>query len=102
MTPTQPQGQQSHQRAKRRGINLNMAIAHAHEFATQLVGFQLAAANLLAVAVSATSIVAGTVTYAILNQPGAYPLWIAAGAIGVGLAILIEGMTLSALIRIRL
>lgn len=82
--------------------NLNMRIAHAHEIATQLVGMQLAVANLLAISVSATSIVAGCVTYAVVNQPGAWPFWIVAGVIGCGLAVLIEGMTLGALIRIRL
>src|SRR5579885_1551329 len=82
--------------------NLNMGIARAHEFTTQLVGIQLAAANLLALFLSMTSVVAGCVTYAIITQPAAWPFWIAAGVIGCGLALLIEGMTLGALIRIRL
>ncbi len=82
--------------------HLNMRIARAHELATQLVGIQLAAANLLALAISMASIVAGCVTYAVLNKPGAWPFWLAAGGIGCGLALLIEGMTLGALIRIRL
>lgn len=83
-------------------MNLNMGIARAHELATQLVGIQLAAANLLALFLSMISVVAGCVTYAILNKPGAWPFWIVAGVIGSILALLIEGMTLGALIRIRL
>ncbi|MGH2478624.1 MAG: hypothetical protein ACRDHW_03075, partial [Ktedonobacteraceae bacterium] len=90
------------EKAEKRKGNLNMGIARAHELATQIVGIQLAAANLLAIGVSAASIVAGTITYAVINQPGAWLFWVAAGAIGIGLAILIEGMTLGALIRIRL
>ncbi|MBO0792642.1 MAG: ABC transporter ATP-binding protein, partial [Ktedonobacteraceae bacterium] len=83
-------------------LNLNMGIAHTHQVATQLVSVQLAGANLLALAVSALSVVAGTVTLVVMQFPDAWLLWIVAGAIGVGLAFLIEGLTLGALIRIRL
>jgi len=84
------------------GIGLNMLIARSHQVATQLVSVQLAVANLLAIAVSAVSIVAGTVTITIERYPGNWVLASIAGVIGTGLAILIEGMTLGALIRIRL
>jgi hypothetical protein len=52
--------------------------------------------------VSAASVVAGTVPLTIQKYPGSWVLWIAAGIIGLGLAVLIEGMTLGGLIRIRL
>jgi hypothetical protein len=84
------------------GLGLNLLIARSHQVATQIVGVQLSIANLLAIAVSAASIVAGTVTLTIERYPGSWVLWIVAGVIGAGLAILIEGMTLGALIRIRL
>ncbi len=83
-------------------LNLNMGIARTHRIATQFVGMQLSGANLLALAVSAGSVVAGTVTLAVQKYPGSWPLWLAAGVIGIGLALLIEGLTLSSLIRIRL
>ncbi len=104
ISPTPPSPPLAH--GRRAGIKqagqFNLHIARAHELATQLVGIQLAAANLLALAISMASIVAGCVTYAVLNKPGAWPFWLAAGGIGCGLALLIEGMTLGALIRIRL
>src|SRR5690242_10566413 len=100
--PGQPPVQQPQPCQKRKGINLNMGIARAHEFTTQQVGMQLAAANLLALCISMLSIVAGTVTYAVVSKPGVWLFWIVAGAIGIILALLIEGMTLGALIRIRL
>src|SRR5260370_2716477 len=99
-TPTQGHQAQGSQTQEKRKGNLNMGIARAHELATQIVGVQLAAANFLAITVSACSIVAGTVTYAVINQPGVWPIWIPAGAIGMGLAILIAGMTLVPLITI--
>src|SRR5204862_6678530 len=77
-------------------------IARSRQVATQLVGVQLSVANLLAIAVSAASVVAGTVTITMQRYPASWPLWIVAGVIGAGLALLIEGMTLGALIRIRL
>src|SRR5579883_2627767 len=87
---------------KARWGNLNMGIAKTHRLATQFVGLQLSGANLLALAVSAASIVAGTVTLAAQNYPWNWPLLLAAGVIGLGLALLIEGLTLGSLIRIRL
>jgi hypothetical protein len=90
------------QTAKRALINLNMGIAHTHEIATQLVGMQLSGANVLALIISASSVVAGTVLLAMQRYPTAYLFWVMAGLIGAGLAILIEGLTLGALIRIRL
>lgn len=81
--------------------NLNMGIAKTHRITTQLVGIQLSGANLLALAVSAASIVAGTVTLAAQKYPYNWPLLLAASAIGLGLALLIEGLTLGSLIRIR-
>lgn len=90
------------EKKKKALMNLNMGIAHAHEVATQLVGMQLSSANILALCVSALSVVAGTVSVAVMNYPQAYPLWVIAGVVGVGLALLIEGLTLGALIRIRL
>ncbi len=83
-------------------LNFNMGIASLHEVTTQLIGMQLSGANILALAVSATSVVAGTVSIAVLFYPRAVPLWIIAGLIGAGLAVLFEGLTLGALIRIRL
>lgn len=83
-------------------INFNMGIASIHEVTTQLIGMQLSGANILALAVSATSVVAGTVSIAVMFYPGAVPLWMIAGLLGAGLAVLIEGLTLGALIRIRL
>ncbi len=84
------------------GLTLNLLIAYAHQITTQFIGVQLSIANLLAIAVSALSIVAGSVTVTAQRYPTIWPLWIVAGVIGVGLSILIEGMTLGALIRIRL
>src|SRR5512143_2782897 len=83
-------------------LNFNMGIASIHEVTTQLIGMQLSGANILALAVSATSVVAGTVSIAVMFYPGAVPLWIIAGLLGAGLAVLIEGLTLGALIRLRL
>jgi hypothetical protein len=85
-----------------RRASLNMGIAQTHQIANQLVGIQLSGANVLAQLVSALSVVAGTVTIAAMNYPGAWPLWIVAAVIGIGLAYLIEGLTLGALIRVRL
>jgi len=79
-----------------------MGIAKTHRIATQLVGIQLSGANLLALAVSAASIVAGTLTLAAQKYPFNWLLLLAAGVIGLGLALLIEGLTLGSLIRIRL
>jgi hypothetical protein len=84
------------------GFTLNMLIANAHQIATQIISVQLSIANLLAISVSALSIVAGTITFAAMRFPGNWLLWLVAGLIGVGLAVLIEGLTLGALIRIRL
>src|SRR5256885_6166692 len=89
-------------RKNRSGLRLNLLIARSHQVATQLIGVQLSIANLLAIAVSAASVVAGTVTITMQHYPASLPLWIVAGVIGAGLALLIEGMTLGALIRIRL
>src|SRR5258707_2250770 len=80
----------------------NMGIAKTHRMATQFVGIQLSGANLLALTVSAASVIAGTVTLAAQNYPNNWPLLISAGVIGLGLALLIEGLTLGSLIRIRL
>lgn len=92
----------SPRRAKKARLgNLNMGIAKTHRVATQLVGIQLSGANLLALTVSAASIVAGTMTLAAQKYPYNWPLLIAAGVIGLGLALLIEGLTLGSLIRIR-
>lgn len=85
----------------KKGFNVNLGIAKSHQIAGQLVGLQLATANILALLVSASSVVAGATLLAIQQFPTAWPLWLAAGGIGVGLALLIEGLTLSALIRIR-
>lgn len=89
-------------RKNKSGLGLNLLIARSHQVATQLVGVQLSIANLLAIAVSAASVVAGTVTITMQRYPASWPLWVVAGVIGAGLALLIEGMTLGALIRIRL
>ena len=82
-------------------FHVNLGIAKSHQIAGQLVGLQLATANILALVVSASSVVAGATMLAIQQFPAAWPLWLAAGGIGIGLAFLIEGLTLSALIRIR-
>src|SRR5258708_18216989 len=79
-----------------------MGIAKTHRIATQFVGIQLSGANLLALAVSAASAIAGTVTLAAQKYPFNWPLLLSAGVIGLGLALLIEGLTLGSLIRIRL
>jgi hypothetical protein len=84
------------------GLGLNMLIAKSHQVSAQVVGVQLSVANLLAIAVSAASVVAGTITITMQKYPGNWELAAVAGIIGIGLAILIEGMTLGALIRIRL
>ena len=108
MTNNLPQNQPPQQplatkkKKKSAGVNLNMGIARAHELATQLIAMQLAAANLLALVISMLSIVAGTITYAAISKPGAWLFWSVAGVVGIILALLIEGMTLGALIRIRL
>jgi hypothetical protein len=99
--PATPDPQQTLPR-KKAGWNLNMAISQVHAVATQLVGIQLSSANLLAIAVSALSVVAGTVLLAVKQYPSAFLIWLFAGLIGIGLAFLIEGLTLGALIRIRL
>lgn len=80
---------------------VNLWIARSHQLAGQIVGMQLSIANVLALVVSAASVVAGATLLAIQQFPTAWPLWLAAGGIGTGLAFLIEGLTLSALIRIR-
>lgn len=82
---------------------INLGIARSHQFAGQLVGIQLSLANLLALLVSAASVIAGATTLAVQQFPStsAWLIWIAAGGIGTGLALLIEGLTLSALIRVR-
>ncbi len=82
--------------------HLNMGIAKTHRIATQLVGIQLSGANLLALMVSAASVVAGTVSLVAERSPFNWPLLLSAGVIGLGLALLIEGLTLGSLIRIRL
>src|SRR5258708_25979171 len=84
-------------------IDVNLGIAKSHQLAGQLVGMQLSLANILALFVSAASLVAGASTLAVQQFPStsAWPIWVAAGGIGVGLALLIEGLTLSALIRLR-
>lgn len=86
---------------RKKNRNLNLAIAKSHQLAGQLVGMQLSIANVLALVVSAASVVAGATMLAVQQFPSGWPLWIAAAGIGIGLAVLIEGLTLSALIRIR-
>ena len=90
------------QTPKRSNLNLNMGIAHTYQIANQLVGMQLSGGNVLAQVVSACSIVAGTVSLAVVSLPGAWLFWIVAGGVGFGLAYLIEGLTLSSLMKIRL
>ncbi len=100
-----PSGQQPatmQQVSKRLHMNFNMSIASLHAVTNQLIGMQLSGANTLALLVSTTSVVAGTVSVAVMCYPDAVPLWMMAGCIGAGLAVLIEGLTLGALIRIRL
>ena len=65
---------------------------------------QLSLANILALLVSAASIVAGATTLAVQQFPASssWLIWLASGGIGTGLALLIEGLTLGALIRVRL
>ncbi|HET8846720.1 MAG TPA: hypothetical protein VFN35_34980 [Ktedonobacteraceae bacterium] len=93
----------SAQRRKQARLDhLNMGIAKTHRMTTQLVGIQLSGANLLALLVSAASVVAGTVSLVAQRYPFNWPLLLAAGVIGLGLALLIEGLTLGSLIRIRL
>ena len=82
--------------------NLNMGIAKTHHIAMQFVGIQLSGANLLALTVSAASVVAGTVSLVAERYAFNWPLLISAVVIGLGLALLIEGLTLGSLIRIRL
>ena len=81
--------------------NMNLGIAKSHQLAGQIVGMQLSIANVLALVVSAASVIAGATMLAVQQFPSGWPLWLAAAGIGTGLAILIEGLTLSALIRIR-
>lgn len=99
--PTQPP-LLTHQAKKARLGTLNMGIAKTHRIATQFVGIQLSGANLLALTVSAASVVAGTVSLVAQKYPYNWPLLVSAGVIGLGLAFLIEGLTLGSLIRIRL
>jgi hypothetical protein len=99
MTP--PSSSPRRSRRARLG-NLNMGIAKTHRIATQFVGMQLSGANLLALTVSAASVVAGTLSLVAERYPYNWPLFISAGVIGLGLALLIEGLTLGSLIRIRL
>lgn len=87
---------------KTRWGHLNMGIAKTHRLTTQLVGMQLSGANLLALMVSAASVVAGTVSLVAERYSENWPLLLSAGVIGLGLALLIEGLTLGSLIRIRL
>ncbi|HEU5376974.1 MAG TPA: hypothetical protein VFV38_16210 [Ktedonobacteraceae bacterium] len=99
---TNPPPPSAGQSKKTRWGNLNMGIAKTHRLATQLVGIQLSGANLLALMVSAASVVAGTVSLVAERYPENWPLLLSAGVIGLGLALLIEGLTLGSLIRIRL
>ncbi len=86
---------------QKKSRNLNLRIAKSHQLAGQMVGMQLSIANVLALVVSAASIVAGATMLAVQQFPSGWPLWLAAAGIGTGLAILIEGLTLGGLIRIR-
>src|SRR5579883_2174999 len=85
----------------KRSRTVNLWIARSHQLAGQIVGMQLSIANVLALVVSAASVVAGATLLAVQQFPTAWPLWLAAAGIGTGLAFLIEGLTLSALIRMR-
>ncbi|HVT97686.1 MAG TPA: hypothetical protein VHE33_09275, partial [Acidobacteriaceae bacterium] len=100
--PTTSPGTPPPRAKKARLSNWNMGIARTHRLTTQLVGMQLSGANLLALTVSAASVVAGTVSLVAQKYPGNWPLLLSAGVIGLGLALLIEGLTLGSLIRIRL
>ncbi|HZO72819.1 MAG TPA: hypothetical protein VFB60_11505 [Ktedonobacteraceae bacterium] len=87
---------------RRSRFSLNMGIASTYQIANQLIGMQISGGNVLAQVVSACSIVAGTVTFAVQSVPGAWPFWIVAGCVGFGLAYLIENLTLSSLMKIRI
>lgn len=84
------------------GLGLNMLIANAHQLTTQMIGVILSASKLLAIAVSMLSIVAGIVSFAASRFAGEFIFIGIAACIGAGLALLIEGLTLGALTRIRL
>lgn len=87
---------------RRSRFSLNMGIASTYQIANQLIGMQISGGNVLAQVVSACSIVAGTVTFAVQSMPQAWPFWIVAGCVGFGLAYLIENLTLSSLMKIRI
>src|SRR5258708_5626411 len=90
------------QKTRKQAPGMNMAIANMHRFTIQLVALMLAIANLMALCLSAISVVAGVVTVTILQFPGAYALWVVAFVIGPLLSLLVESGTLNRLIRVRL
>jgi len=90
------------QKTRKHAPGMNMAIANMHRFTIQLVALMLAIANLMALCLSAISVVAGVVTVTILQFPGAYALWVVAFVIGPLLSLLVESGTLNRLIRVRL
>lgn len=89
-------------KTQKQASSMNMAIAGLHRFTIQLVALLLAIANLMALCLSALSVVAGVLTVTIIQFPAAYALWIVAGIIGPLLSLLVESGTLNRLIRVRL
>lgn len=89
-------------KTQKQASGMNMAIAGLHRFTIQLVALLLAIANLMALCLSALSVVAGVLTVTIMNFPTGYALWAVAGIIGPLLSLLIEQNTLNRLIRVRL
>ncbi|MBO0794718.1 MAG: hypothetical protein J2P36_27720, partial [Ktedonobacteraceae bacterium] len=100
----QAQGASTTPTERSKTLGMNMRIANTHEFVSQLIGVQIAGANMLALAVSVASVVGAMISLVVQAYPEfwAVPLWLLAGVVGMGLAILIETITLSSLIRIRL
>ncbi len=79
--PPTPQSSPSRRASRVRLSTWNMGLAKTHRIATQFVGIQLSGANLLALTVSAASVVAGTVTLVAQKYPNSWPLLISAGVI---------------------
>jgi hypothetical protein len=80
---------------------MNMLIAKTHRFASQLAGLQMSIANVVAIVLSAFSIVAGLVSLAIIALPGQYVYYVIFGVAGLLLAWLIESLTVSNLRKLR-
>jgi len=80
---------------------MNMLIAKAHRFGSQLSGLQMTIANIVAIVLSAFSVVAGLVCLSIIALPGKIVYYVVFGVAGLLLAWLVESLTVSNLRKLR-